>query len=59
MLTMGQLVNVLLAIDKAHVVPQRALDYGSGFRSVKPGLLAQQVFHAKLNVDNSIYGVFN
>ncbi len=31
--TMGQLtwlVNVLLAIDKAHRVPQRALDYRSG-----------------------------
>ncbi len=26
MLTMGQFVNVLFAIDKAHTVPQRALD---------------------------------
>ncbi len=28
---MGQLVNVLLAIDKAHTVPQWTLDCGPGF----------------------------
>ncbi len=28
---MGQLVNVLLAIDKVHTVPQRAMDCGLGF----------------------------
>ncbi len=27
---MGQFNNVLLAIDKAHTEPQRALDYGPG-----------------------------
>ncbi len=27
---MGQLVNVLLAVNKANIVPQRDLDYGSG-----------------------------
>ncbi len=34
---MGQLVNGLLVIDKAHTVPQRAL-------LCKPGLWAQQIF---------------
>ncbi len=29
--TMGQLLNVLLAIERAHTVPQRALDCGPGF----------------------------
>ncbi len=28
--TMEQLINVLLAIDKSHTVPQRALDCGTG-----------------------------
>ncbi len=28
---MDQLINVLLAIDKAHTVPQRALDCEPGF----------------------------
>ncbi len=30
---MDQLVNVLLAIDKAHITPQRALDCGPGLES--------------------------
>ncbi len=30
MLTMGQFSKVLLAIDNAHTISQRALDYGPG-----------------------------
>ncbi len=27
---MGHLVNVLLSIDEAHILPQRAMEYGPG-----------------------------
>ncbi len=32
---MGHFNNVLLAIDKAHTVPQRALDCGPGLGGLK------------------------
>ncbi len=38
---MGQLKNVLLTIDKAHTVPQRALDCGPSVGGFKPSLWAQ------------------
>ncbi len=33
-LLMGQLVNVILAIDKAHTASQRAMNYGLGLGGI-------------------------
>ncbi len=38
---MGKFSNVLLAIDNAHTVPQRAMDCRLALSLCKPGLWAQ------------------
>ncbi len=40
---MGQLVNVLLAIDKAHTIPQRALDYIPSFGGLNQVLIVPTI----------------
>ncbi len=40
---MDQLVNVQLDIDKAHTVPQRALNFGPGLGQLNQVLILRQV----------------
>ncbi len=50
MLTKDQLVNVLLAIDKVHRVPQMALDCGPGLMT-----MTMKIFYLIINLQIALY----